>query len=53
MYLVSGLMLGSWELMIFKAVAISGLLVDIPVIRKRVDRRYANGTERVSSWLTV
>ena len=33
-YFISGLVLGSLELMILKAVAISGLLVDIPVIRK-------------------
>lgn len=30
--MVSALMLGSWERMIFKAVAISGFLVDIPTL---------------------
>lgn len=52
-YLVAGLVLGSLELMTLGAGAISGRLVGIPVIRKCVGRRHANGKERESFWLTV
>lgn len=43
--LISGLMLGFLELMILRAVDISGLPGDVPVIRKYVSRVYASGTE--------
>lgn len=44
-YLVSGPVLGSLELVSLMAVVSSGILVDTPVIRKQVGRRYSKGTE--------